>query len=231
MGLARWPVLYACGLDIARGMSWRLRQMRHPGHASKGGQPAGDRGHAEPAAAPAAAGHRRRQVCRATLLPGAQGPLQGSFLSSYLAAKAFACRTPPPPAFARPNFPESPAVMCILLVSRTTAGSHVCFPFHGFALGLLSDIRPGSCLVLRELTMACCLQAEPSTLPNTLRTPFDAVLVARWRGDAETLSSLPALVKAGGVALVVPDADCMQACHCDASCTESMSFKSFTACH
>ena len=40
------------------------------------------------------------------------------------------------------------------------------------------------------------------------------MLVARWRGDAETLSGLPALVKAGGIALVVPDANGMQACHC-----------------
>lgn len=41
------------------GLPWRLIQMRLAGHASEGGHAARDGGAAEPAAAHAAAGHRR----------------------------------------------------------------------------------------------------------------------------------------------------------------------------
>jgi len=48
------------------------------------------------------------------------------------------------------------------------------------------------------------LQADPASLPSAVR-PFNAVLLARWRGDARDLRALPALLEPGGVALIVPE--------------------------
>ncbi|KAK9823023.1 hypothetical protein WJX81_008257 [Elliptochloris bilobata] len=80
------------------------------------------------------------------------------------------------------------------------------------ATGELQSLQPGMQpldIDADKFTGLSFSQAEVESLPNTLRTPFDAVLVARWRGDAATLSGLPALVKAGGVALIAPDQSCL----------------------